>query len=342
MTIDGALGREPYGSSDLPTRPIACGTPPIHRSIVRCIRASIICALVVALSPTPSAAAASIAKTRDITYARRAGSSLTLDVARPVGARRAPVVILLHGGGWWHGDKADMRSTALDLAEAGFVVASVNYRLACGTSAKPRQVLGIGFTGASKLCGWRARDQVRDVQEAVRFVRLGARKWGGDGRRIAVVGSSAGGHLALVAAATAPFASRVSAVVNWSGPPSTRYIAEQRPGTRGSLVAAFTNAMGCAAAACPDTWSAHSPIELVTPRTRPFAVLGVASARERITPQATIHEFDRQLDGLRWNGQVAIAAGACHSRECLETPIVSDRMGGTVLQRSIRFLRRSM
>jgi len=91
-----------------------------------------------------------------------------------------PAVLWLHGGGWERGDK-NGNSGALMLADAGFVTASIFYRLS-GDSPFPADI--------------------QDCKCAIRYLRANASTYGIDPDRIGVAGASAGGHLAeLVATA---------------------------------------------------------------------------------------------------------------------------------------------
>jgi acetyl esterase/lipase len=109
----------------------------------------------------------------------------TLDLCQPVGAPTSlPGLILIHGGSSTVGDKRaefDVQGdTLLDLcmglASQGFVVASINYRLA---HADP----------------WPA--QVEDAQLAVRWLRAHKDELHLDGRRLCSVGLSSGAYLAV-------------------------------------------------------------------------------------------------------------------------------------------------
>ncbi len=118
----------------------------------------------------------------DITYGRTPEQELKLDVYRPkAGGASLPACILVHGGGWVKGDKEKFRPLAIALAECGYVVANIEYRL--GPVAK--------YPAA-----------VQDCSLAVRFMRANAQRFGLDPARICAWGGSAGGHLVgLLAAA---------------------------------------------------------------------------------------------------------------------------------------------
>lgn len=101
-----------------------------------------------------------------------------LPADRPVG-KRFPGVVIIHGGGWTGGSKSASREFEIGttLAKAGYVCASVEYRL--------------GAEG-------RWPTNIFDCKNAVRFLRKNADKYGVDVDHIGVIGGSAGGHLALM------------------------------------------------------------------------------------------------------------------------------------------------
>ena len=119
---------------------------------------------------------------RDIAYGSDAAQRL--DLYRPAAAVKAPILMMVHGGGWWRGDKGNAAVVENKLSHwipKGFVFVSVNYRLVPG--ADP-----IG--------------QANDVAKALAFVQAHAAQWGGDPEQVVLMGHSAGAHLvALLAAA---------------------------------------------------------------------------------------------------------------------------------------------
>jgi acetyl esterase/lipase len=106
----------------------------------------------------------------------RAG--LCADVAVPNGAGPHPVVIYLHGGGWAFGSPASFRKLGMQFAEAGYLTFILDYRLA---SEHP-------FPAA-----------LEDSIFAIGWAADNARRWHGDGGRIAIGGDSAGANLAASA-----------------------------------------------------------------------------------------------------------------------------------------------
>jgi alpha-L-fucosidase 2 len=122
---------------------------------------------------------------RDIEYSRAGGQSLRLDLFLPPGAGPFPAAILAHGGGWVAGDRArNMEPLFAPLVDAGFACMTISYRL-----ARDLTMLGAG---------------IDDVAEAVRFARANAADLRIDPARIVLMGESAGGQLAAMAALRDP------------------------------------------------------------------------------------------------------------------------------------------
>lgn len=150
------------------------------------------CLLIFAVFALHSAAATP-GLVRNLVYGEADGEKLLLDVCMPAVGSSLPIVVLVHGGGWTGGDKAgDIAPLLAPLTAANFTCFSINYRLA----PKHR---------------WPAcRD---DVLSAIRWIKAHATEFKGDATRIALVGYSAGGHLASLAATMVDDSVRVQAVV---------------------------------------------------------------------------------------------------------------------------------
>ena len=153
--------------------------------------------------------------TADIEYGQADGQSLKLDANTPDGPGPFPVAILIHGGGWATGDKAALYHIPTEaLSKANFTWFSINYRLA------PKNLWPACFD---------------DTLTAIRWVKLHAAEYKGDPNKIALLGYSAGGHLALLAATTANKDTRVQAVVGMSPPSDLELDLPQRGGLSTSL-----------------------------------------------------------------------------------------------------------
>lgn len=145
-----------------------------------------------------------------VEYGKAGDISLQLDLYRPKTiAKPVPALVFIHGGAWAGGDRGMYRLYGIDFAKRGYVVASVSYRL-------------------SKVAPFPAA--VQDVKCAVRYLRANAEKYHIDPEKIAAIGGSAGGHLAMMIgyssdvpefegeSGNSGVSSRVQAVVNLYGP----------------------------------------------------------------------------------------------------------------------------
>lgn len=142
---------------------------------------------------------------QDVTFCEIDGQKLKMDVYYPSSGGPWPCLIFVHGGGWSEGDKAPL---AVIPTEAGILVVSINYRM---------------------YPAYRFPAMIEDVKCAIRSLRANAAEYNLDPERIALVGHSAGAHLAALAGLaddsagwdTGPYleqSSRVQAVVALSAP----------------------------------------------------------------------------------------------------------------------------
>ena len=130
------------------------------------------------------------------------GENLTLDLYRPrFGSEPRPTVVVVHGGGWTDGDQRQLPKLSQYLAARGYVVASVGYRLAPAWS----------FPAAQE-----------DVAAAIRYLKDLETTHGVDPTRIALLGRSAGGQIALLAGYTLADPA-IRAVVSLYAPTALRW-----------------------------------------------------------------------------------------------------------------------
>lgn len=115
----------------------------------------------------------------DIPFAEVDGQVLALDLYLPADVANPPLLVWVHGGGWSRGARKPVSTLAF--VEDGYAMASVDYRLS-GDAPFPAQVF--------------------DIKAAIRFLRAEAGAYGYDASRIAILGVSAGAHLAALAATT--------------------------------------------------------------------------------------------------------------------------------------------
>lgn len=132
---------------------------------------------------------------RAIKFGAPEGMPLVLDIYRPSSDGPHPMLVQIYGGAWQGGNRTDNETSARYFASKGYVVFAIEYRHA------PR---------------WAWPTPLQDVREAIAWVRAQAGGFGGDPNRLAVIGRSAGAHLALLAAYSGD--SRVDAVAAYYAP----------------------------------------------------------------------------------------------------------------------------
>ena len=159
---------------------------------------------------------------RDVAYLgpdRKEKLDLYLPGTIPEG-QRLPAVVIIHGGGWFGGDKGARREQNIgtNLARAGYVCASINYLLA----EKKDENLGERLATV-----W--PKNLHDCKTAVRFLRKNAARYNIAPDQIGAIGGSAGGHLTAMLGLTGPddgldpegpygeFSCRVQAIVPMYG-----------------------------------------------------------------------------------------------------------------------------
>jgi acetyl esterase/lipase len=207
------------------------------------------------------------------TFASTDGYKLTLDVYRPGYEHGAiPGVLVIHGGTWQTGDNSEGIALNAYLAARDHVVVSINYRLA------PEWPFPA------------ARD---DVLSALAYVKAYAGELGIDASRLALLGRSAGGQLALLAAYTAGDPG-IRGVVSLYGPTDMKFGYEHPAPVRlRDTRAVLESYLGGAPAAAEDAYYAASPINFVTEKSPP--TLLIHGAHDGIVPPEESRRLEEKL-----------------------------------------------
>ncbi len=137
---------------------------------------------------------------KDVAYASNSAAQVC-DIYLPENAEKAPVIVLVHGGGFMFGDQGmSILESVIEKALAnGYAVVSVDYRKS-GEAVFPAALA--------------------DVKAAVRFVKAHAMDYGFDAEKIAIWGESAGAYLALMTALTPNVAALNGDVTDYDKIPS--------------------------------------------------------------------------------------------------------------------------
>ena len=270
-------------------------------SITRLVLGGLVAALLpIGLGANHARAGIDVVERLDILYA----PGVAVDVFQPEEQDGpVPAVLLVHGGGWRSGDKSSWADEARDLvADTGWVAVTVGYDLG---AAAP----------------WRT--QPANLRAAIRWVRAHAGELGVDTQRLGLLGSSAGGHLAMFVATTS---GGVRAVVSWAGPTDLPLLARSAVGDQlvKNLAARYS---GGTLDEQPARWVDASPVAHVDAGDPPMLL--VHSASETIVP---VEQLESMRDTLVANDvevETVVFTGTAHASG------LRDRAWG----RSIGFLR---
>ena len=246
-------------------------------------------ALLIPLLATPGCTALPPqAAYRDVPYVANGHPRQQLDLYSPSADKALPLIILIHGGGWSGGDKAEM--PVKPFLDDGFAVASINYRLSQDA---------------------RFPAQIEDCKAAVRWLRRNAARFNIDPDRIGVWGVSAGGHLAALLGTSGDtgvfdvggnldVSSAVQAVADWFGPTDflqmdahrlPQGMAHDAPGSPESRL------VGGPIQQNRQAVQRANPITYVTPRAPPFLI--AHGDVDRLVPH---HQSELLEHALKKNG----------------------------------------
>ncbi len=274
-----------------------------------------------------------VTATADVIYKVENGfRPLTMDIYRQTDvAEPRPLVLYIHGGGWQSSHKraagvfTDFPGVLADLASHGYVTASAEYRLS-GEAPFP----------AAEY----------DVKAAIRYLRAHADDYGIDPERIAIWGSSAGGHLASLAAVTcdgaglAPYAAEqadvsdcVNAAAIWYG---VFDFAHGDAAPRASLDRGVVNRfLGCDPGACPDYLiEASGPIYNVDKDDPAFLL--VHGEQDRIVPVTQSRALEARLKEAGVPVETMYVPGVDHSLVA-EDPEQTRQAALEAVARTFRF-----
>jgi acetyl esterase/lipase len=137
-----------------------------------------------------------IRNTSGIQFANPSGVPLRLNLYQPLQSGKYPAIVVIYGGAWRSGSPNANEEFSRYMAARGYVVVAIDYRHA------PE---------------FRFPAQVEDIKTALNFIRQSADQYEIDLDRMAVMGRSAGAHLAMLAAYP-PESFPFRAVVNYYGP----------------------------------------------------------------------------------------------------------------------------
>lgn len=199
---------------------------------------------------------------RDVPYGQ--DEQQRMDVYLPPQAANAPVIFMVHGGGWRRGDKgaqAVVENKMTRWVAKGFIFISTNYRMLPKTAPL---------------------EQAQDVASALALAQGKASSWGGDATKFIIMGHSAGAHLVALLAASPSMAARAGARP-WLGTVSLDSAALDVVQTmQEKHYRLYDKAFG----SDPADWKAASPYQALT-QSMPSFLAVCSTRRSDACPQAT-------------------------------------------------------
>lgn len=256
-----------------------------------------------------------VKKIADLDYAGNGNSRQTLDLFLPEkrdGEEPLPVIVFIHGGGWQGGDKnGGGGRLAPYLATGKYAGASVGYRL-------------------TDEAQWPS--QIHDCKAAIRWIKAHAEEHGLDPDRIAVMGTSAGGHLVAMLGVSHGVAelegtigahtdedAKVKCVVNYFGPAEmlTMGGSHDAPGSPEAKL------IGGPLQENPDKAKNASPVEHVTPDDAPMLL--VHGSEDGVVPYAQSLALKATLDAAGVPTVLLTVEGGGHGQHF--GPSVADFVG---------------
>jgi len=202
------------------------------------------------------------------------------------------MIIGIHGGGWFFGDRHELDGVAKDAAMHGYVVVNGEYDMTVPRYPK----------------------ELDDVRAEIAWARSQAGQWGGDPAKIATWGDSAGANLAVDVAATGDHAG-LQAAVGWSGPydltalPSALTAASTDYQKLASIAdpAIYT---GCLPLICPAVYQDVSPAVSATPG---MPATYLANSDNELVPLAQQSEMVATLTRLGVPHEAVVVPGTGHA-----------------------------
>ncbi len=257
--------------------------------------------LVAAQAPRAQNTQAGARVLKDIEYAKAGEHALLLDLYLPQGVEAPPLLVWVHGGAWRRGSKDKMPLPGL--VEAGYAVASVEYRLS------PAAMFPA---------------QIHDCKAAIRFLRAQAKRYGYDARRIGIAGSSAGGHLVALIGVTNGHAalegtlgahldesSSIQAIVDYYGPTNFMTILKQStPHGLGVRMPALELLLGGQPGDRPELAKLASPVAHVDAEDPPLLMLH--GDQDPQVPINQSHELHAKYKEHKRDVHFEVVHGAAH------------------------------
>ncbi len=264
----------------------------------------------------------------NIPYAGDTLQKHQLDLYLPAGkSSNRPLVVWIHGGAWNHNDKyADMsymKNTVKEVVDSGYALASIDYRFST-SAAFPAQL--------------------QDCNQALDFLYRRAAQYGIDENRIALIGFSAGGHLAsLLGLSHNNFVKEfyadgqrprfgVRCVLDFYGPSDLVAASMNTDTSQNNARSAVAQLLGAIPVERPDLARRASPVTYVDKNDPPFFI--VNGEKDESVPNTQSRLLSGWLNVYGVPNELIIVPGAPHYGPVFDSPEIRQRL--------FRFLRKHL
>jgi acetyl esterase/lipase len=254
----------------------------------------------------------------NISYANDTLRKHQLDIYIPANPKAdIPLVVWIHGGAWMLNDKyADMsymKKTINAILDNGFALASIDYRYSTDAVFPA---------------------QVQDCNQALEFLYQHAAQYGFNKNKIALMGFSAGGHLASLLALShnneitsfyAPNAKKsfkINAVVDFYGPAD--FLAMLKPQEENTPKDAVATLLGASPVERPDLAKVASPATYIDKNDPPFLIIHGEKDASVSPTQSKLLSSWLSLNKIK--NEVIIVKNAPHYGEMFDEPFIKDKI----------------
>jgi acetyl esterase/lipase len=256
----------------------------------------------------------------NIAYAADTLAKHTLDLYIPLhNEKTPPLLIWIHGGGWKSGNKFGdmdyMKPTLKAILDNGFAVASIDYRVSTDAIFPA---------------------QIQDCNQAINYLYKNSGKYHFQKDRIAVIGFSAGGHLASLIATSnnnrikafyynkerTQF--KIKAAIDFFGPSDFIARIGSMPLDEGDQKTTTTSLLGAQPAERPDLAKFASPTTYVDKSDPPFLIFH--GDKDQLVPVTLSKLLDSYLRLANVRSEFVVVPGAPHGGEMFGSEDIKNKI----------------
>jgi acetyl esterase/lipase len=255
---------------------------------------------------------------QNIPYANDTLQKHLLDIYLPPNARNdLPLIVWIHGGAWMLNDKyADMsymKNTVKAFIDSGYALASINYRYSTD-SVFPAQI--------------------EDCNQAIEFLYQHASAYSINKNRIAVIGFSAGGHLASLLAlsnnnnvkqfSSVPIHFKIKLALDFYGPSDFIMLASNPDTAINNAGNPVSILLGALPVDRPDIAKLASPVTYIDKNDPPFLIVQGEKDESVPNTQSKILHSWLTLNGVK--NDLIIVPNAPHYGEMFDAEYIREKV----------------